>query len=219
MHAIHLLLQRNPMMFWANWEYSMCAWTEAYYWGLSKHSPNWYKYKNGESDESESDESESDESELPPPPPFELLVIRVGSRLGWCWACTYSPGEVGESEYCEINWLDPEPRKGSIEYEAYIEELSNIHRLGVKIDFYSGYHQPPTKAEYHRLCERYWNENDRVMVMDDAEEMKELLSRKRETRFALKKKKSRSKKTRKRGKQTKQKNDPIIDTQPDFVVY
>jgi len=114
--------------------------------------------------------------------------------------------------------------------------LRNIQWRGIRIDFYRGYHQPPTKEEYRRLCERYWNEKDEVMddsdgknqilndfdgenpILDESEEVKELLSRKWETRLAQKKK-ARLKKIRKRGKRTKQKNDAVIDTQPDFVVY
>jgi hypothetical protein len=217
-----------------NEEYSFIGpQSDAFTWSLSQNSPDWYVFAHEIRRKHRDDEAES---ELPAPP-FRLQVYRVGSRFGWCWE-TYVQFH-GSGEYvhsCEINWLDPEPRKGSREYEAYIEELRNIQWRGIRIDFYRGYHQPPTKEEYRRLCERYWNEKDEVMddsdgknqilndfdgenpILDESEEVKELLSRKWETRLAQKKK-ARLKKIRKRGKRTKQKNDAVIDTQPDFVVY
>jgi hypothetical protein len=54
---------------------------------------------------------------------------------------------------CEINWLDPEPSSESSDYEIYIEELQHID-IERHINFYRGYHQPPTEEEYRRLCER-----------------------------------------------------------------
>jgi hypothetical protein len=173
MHAIHLLLQRNLGMFFSGY-HSMLEWTQAYFWSLSQNSPDWYEHviDESESDDSESDDSESDESELPPPP-FELLVVEVGSRLGWCWAFCESPSVNRFSQFCEINWLDPEPISGSVGYENYIEELRRIeqrqHRI--KIDFYRGYHQPPTRKEYRRLCDRYWEgRKDQILNESDVED-------------------------------------------------
>jgi hypothetical protein len=224
MHAIHLLLQRNPSMFsLVHTHRSGHSHNSLYYLRLSPNSSDRYAFDHGEIRTKHPHRDYEDERDLPPLPPFKLLVIRVGSRLGWSWCSDSSCYYYTES--CEINWVDPEPRKGSIEYEAYIEEL---HRPWISIDFYRGHHQPPTKEKYHHLCERYlerhwdvyWERHwDGKTPLDNSEELKELLSRKGETRLAQKKKKkSRSKKTRKRGKRTKRKNDPIIDTQPDCIL-
>jgi len=51
---------------------------------------------------------------------------------------------------CEINWLEPEPDRGSGCYEDYIRTLDALKK---EIGFYNGYNQPPTEEEYHRLCQ------------------------------------------------------------------
>jgi hypothetical protein len=49
-----------------------------------------------------------------------------------------------------VNWLDPEPDRESSGYEGYAGELQKIE---AKVNFYRGFHQPPTEEEYHRLVE------------------------------------------------------------------
>ena len=125
----------------------------AFYWRLSRHSPDWYEWD---------DDSEN------PKPPFSLQFVQAGSRLGWSWICCSNSGSDSDGIYnsdsdddndddlseenssCEINWLDPEPSSESSNYEAYMEELQRIEQ---RINFYRGYHQPPTEEEYRRLCE------------------------------------------------------------------
>jgi hypothetical protein len=99
-------------------------------WYLSQESPDWY---NGNEDYDRPDH------------PFAISFVHSGSRFGWRWR-----DEDGNS--CEINWLDPEPERGSVGYETYTCELQNIQE---QIDFYKGYYQPPTEEEYNRLCEEY----------------------------------------------------------------
>jgi len=81
-----------------------------------------------------------------PPPPFTVQFINPGSRFGWCW-------KNEQFNFCEVNWLDPEPDRASSDYERYTQELEPV--LGVLIKFFKGYHQPPTQEEYTRLCEEY----------------------------------------------------------------
>jgi len=124
MHAIHFLVLRTPTLFsyiciFEHWR------SGAFGWKLSEASPDMYDREIGS-----------------PYPPFELQLIRAGSRRGWSW-CAY-----GHS--CEINWLDPEPISESDGYEAYIEDLQRIEQ---HINFYRGYYEPPTAEEYRRLCE------------------------------------------------------------------
>ena len=122
MHTIHILLQRIPTPFREIWL------LRAFVWLLSRQSPDWYADGIGH------------------PPPFNLQLIRAGSRLGWRW-CTWDGGHL-----CEINWLDPEPSSECDDYEAYIEALQRIEGE-LNTDFYRGYHEPPTEMEYRRLCE------------------------------------------------------------------
>jgi len=120
MHAIHRLLQRNPNLF-VRFHLS-----DAFRWSLSKQSPDWYHRVSGS-----------------PQPPFDLQIIQAGSRFGWSWRTFYG------ANFCEINWLDPEPSIESDDYEAYIEDLQRIER---HIE-YKGYYQPPTAEEYRCLCD------------------------------------------------------------------
>eukprot|EP00984_Skeletonema_dohrnii_P022727 scaffold11824_cov78-Skeletonema_dohrnii-CCMP3373.AAC.1 len=131
MHTIYLLLQRTPAIFEKGKLLS-----KAYYWKLSEVSPDWYDRQIGR-----------------PRTPFGLKFLRAGSRLGWCWCIYIGPwGPREELHSCEINWLDPEPSSESDDYRAYIEALQRIEGE-LNIDFYRGYHEPPTEMEYRRLCE------------------------------------------------------------------
>ena len=78
-----------------------------------------------------------------PSPPFTIKFVEAGSRYGWYW------GNDG-GECCEVNWLDPEPDRDSIDYERYTEDLK---KLEFDIYFFKGYHQPPSEREYRLLCE------------------------------------------------------------------
>ena len=92
---------------------------------LSKESPDWYNdiYEDYES------------------PPFFLSFVEAGSRVGYQWKTNYD-------DPCEVNWLDPEPDKGSSDYSKYIQDLQDLER---KVDRFRGFHQPPTEEEYNEL--------------------------------------------------------------------
>jgi len=129
MQAIHLLLQRTPTLF----EEDLLL--RAFCWCLSKRSPDWYDVVwDGET----------------PYPPFILQIIRAGSRLGWSWCNRDFQSTRHEHHNCEINWLDPEPSSESGDYETYIEELRSLRW---RVNFYRGYHVPPTEDEYNRLLQ------------------------------------------------------------------
>ena len=64
--------------------------------------------------------------------------------MGWRW-------KNFQGDMCEINWIDPEPEKGTEKYESYAQDLIYVTR---KSDFYKGYHQPPTEEAYKELCRR-----------------------------------------------------------------
>ena len=85
-----------------------------------------------------------DEDDIPDSPPFRVMFAQAGSRVGYRWWTDFEP--------CEVNWLDPEPDRQSSGYEEYIEDLGKIDN----VDFYRGFHQPPTEEEYRRRwIERY----------------------------------------------------------------
>jgi hypothetical protein len=107
---------------------------EGVYWKLSKESPDWYDWRD----------------ERFPEPPLEIQFAQAGPRLGWRWENESSYQSSDCCMPCEVNWLDPEPEKDSIEYERYVSELEYIQKQTV---FYKGYYQPPTEDEYNRLCE------------------------------------------------------------------
>lgn len=85
-------------------------------------------------------------------PPFKLTFVQAGSRLGWRWR-SYFDGDYSRMTSCEINWLDPAPRRGiSEDYRVFRKELG---RLQAGITVFRGHHQPPTEADYQRICRNH----------------------------------------------------------------
>ncbi len=72
-------------------------------------------------------------------PPFDICFVKAGSRIGYHWT---SHDAVN---LCEVNWLEPEPEKESSDYGKYAEKLK---RINFHVQFYKGFHQPPTEEEY-----------------------------------------------------------------------
>jgi hypothetical protein len=111
---------------------------------LSEVSPDWY-------------ERADDDEEAPP---FYIHFVKAGSRIGYRWETRYHGGYP-----CEVNWLDPEPDSKSSGYGKYIEKLQSINS---EVDFYKGFHHPPTEEEYNRLCEEYaaerWEDYGRGII-------------------------------------------------------
>ena len=101
---------------------------------LSKDSPDWY-------------EAAEDGGTLPP---FKIYFVQAGSRIGYRW----EEDKLLSNSPCEVNWLGPEPDRGSSDYEKYTEELQRIERQ-VRTSMYQGFHRPPTEEEYHRLVEEH----------------------------------------------------------------
>jgi hypothetical protein len=130
MKALYLLMKQHPSLFLDQW-----------YGCLSQDSPDWYDW---------------DEDNVSPP--FGISLVEAGSRIGYQWK-----DDAGE-ECCEVNWLDPIPlglkkivlvknlnpfhREESSDYEDILDALEYIES---EINFYKGYHQPPTQEEYNRL--------------------------------------------------------------------
>jgi hypothetical protein len=101
---------------------------------LSEDSPDWYE------------PVDEDQSQTPLREcvlPFEITLVEAGSRVGYRWQTPYGIP-------CEVNWLDPEPDRGSSDYEKYVEKLEEIES---ELDFYRGFHQPPTEEGYSALFE------------------------------------------------------------------
>ncbi len=81
--------------------------------------------------------------------PFSIEFIRAGSRIGYRWITNgIAVDALRRPLPCEVNWLDPEPDRGSSDYGKYIEELQGNEW---QVDVFRGFHQPPTEEEYHRL--------------------------------------------------------------------
>jgi hypothetical protein len=59
---------------------------------------------------------------------------------------------------CEVNWLDPEPERGSICYEDYVADCRSMQD---EIGMYRGYYEPPTEEQYTLLCEEHLAEIQR----------------------------------------------------------
>eukprot|EP00984_Skeletonema_dohrnii_P018093 scaffold8356_cov106-Skeletonema_dohrnii-CCMP3373.AAC.1 len=135
MEEIYCIAKRNPPVL------GSC------YWHLSGNSPDNY-------DMTVSDDVD-DET---PEPPFDVSLVHAGSRLGWRWSwkgdfINAAPGEPNfEHVSCEVNWLDPEPKKDSGDYELYSQELKQIEK---EINFFKGFHEPPTAERYKQLCREH----------------------------------------------------------------
>ena len=74
--------------------------------------------------------------------------MNAGPRQGWRWAYLF-----GKKNACDkVNWLDPEPSRDSIGYQEYIADLREVEE---DIDYYKGFHQPPSESEYKRIVEEF----------------------------------------------------------------
>jgi hypothetical protein len=100
---------------------------------LSTESPDRYNYDGDDDDYYDYDNDET--------PPFYIHFVEAGSRVGYRW-------ETLNNNPCEVNWLDPEPDKGSSDYSNYIQDLQGLER---KVDRFRGFYQPPTEEEYNEL--------------------------------------------------------------------
>ncbi len=96
---------------------------------LSRDSPDWY-------------ESADEHEETPP---LYVCFIKAGPRLGYRW-------ETNHDRPCEMNWLDPEPESGTIDYYDY---ASGYQRIQGEISLYRGYYEPPTEEQYTLLYEEH----------------------------------------------------------------
>jgi hypothetical protein len=95
---------------------------------LSEDSPDWY-------------EALDDDDT----PPLYIGFVEAGTRIGYRW-------ESDCGNPCEVNWLDPEPKSGSIDYYDY---ASGYQRIQGEISLYRGYYEPPTEEQYTLLYEEH----------------------------------------------------------------
>ncbi len=98
---------------------------------LSKSSPDWYQMwgKNI------------------PKPPFRVVFVQAGSRIGYQWK-----SNSARRYACEVIWLDPEPNRESSGYETYVKEMHEIEQC---VSF-RGFQQPPTAEEFS-LLRGFWH--------------------------------------------------------------
>jgi hypothetical protein len=96
-----------------------------------------------------------------PAPPFLILLVKAGPRVGYRW-CSPAYGFAVGSSPCEINWMpwSPEPDRESSDYETYIQELQELEK---EKDLFKGFYQPPTQEEYDRLIEALPPEEDNTL--------------------------------------------------------
>ena len=131
MKALYFLKKQHPSLMLNDWAGK-----------LSEDSPDWYL-------------SGWDEEVEEASPPFCISLVVAGCRVGYRWRndavwrqrCQHCDLY---SDCCEVIWIDPEPDKDSSDYAKYVEELQEIEN---EVDFYKGFHQPPTEEEYIALCE------------------------------------------------------------------
>ena len=112
--TLYLFKQHRPTILMKDW-----------YAQLSNESPDWYNYDGDYDNDFEDNET----------PPFCISFVEAGSRVGYQWRTIYG-------NPCEVNWLDPEPDKGSSHYSKYIQDLQDLER---NVDFFKGCYQPPTE--------------------------------------------------------------------------
>ena len=110
-----------------------------YWYGiLSEDSPDWYVSADEDNDT----------------PPFKIRLVQVGSRIGYQW-------ETDNGDKCQVNWLDPEPDRESTGYMRIQTKYAlKIQEIESEIEFYRGFHRPPTEEEYDRLWEEADDESD-----------------------------------------------------------
>ncbi len=140
--AVYLFIKQHPALIMKYWFGDFNRW----YGVLSENSPDWYDYPGGDEEEET--------------PPFLIVFVQVGARLGYRW-------RTNHGILCEVNWLDPEPDRESSDYAKYIEELQEIN---CKVNMYKGFHQPPTEEEYNRLYEEYAAESPFADESDEGHE-------------------------------------------------
>jgi hypothetical protein len=87
--------------------------------------------------------------------PIYISLVRAGNRVGYRW-------DTEAQEPCEVNWLDPEPDRESTDYAKYMEELQKIEG---QVNYFKGFHQPPTQEEFERILERIQEDE---MIDDDS---------------------------------------------------
>jgi hypothetical protein len=114
--AVYFLIKQRPTIKFLN---------KYWYARLSEGSLDWY--------------AAWDDFGLNGTPPFDICFVKAGSRIGYHW--TAHDG----INLCEVNWLEPEPKKESSDYGKYAEKLNWID---FHVNFYKGFHQPPTEEEY-----------------------------------------------------------------------
>jgi len=85
-------------------------------WCLDEDSPDFYRYN------------------LLPVPPFHFHFVKAGTRLGWRW-------HNGGGIHCKVNWLDPEPVNGTVEYDLYMQGENAL----LATEMYSNFHEPPSE--------------------------------------------------------------------------
>jgi hypothetical protein len=112
---------------------------EDWYGKLSEDSPDWYE---------RADEDDG-------APPFYICFVEAGSRTGYRWE---TGSMTNHKRPCEVNWLDPEPERGSICYEDYVADCRSMQD---EIGMYRGYYEPPTEEQYTLLCEEHLAEIQR----------------------------------------------------------
>ena len=118
--TLYLFKKHRPTILMKDW-----------YAKLSKESPDWYDGYDGDYYENEDDET----------PPFYIFFVEAGSRVGYRW-------QTFNNNPCEVNWLGPEPDKGSSDYSKYIQDLLQLER---KVNRFRGFYQPPTEEEYNEM--------------------------------------------------------------------
>ncbi len=88
--------------------------------------------------------------------PVFIRLAKAGNRVGYQWSSNF------DGYGCEVNWLDPEPDRESTGYGKYMEDLQKIEE---QIDYFKGFHQPPTQEEFESILERIHEDIDDGFAM------------------------------------------------------